>query len=371
MFYNCNSLTSLDVSNFNTSNVTDMSYMFAYCKLLTSLDISNFNINNSAKLTSIVDYCSKLKDIGMIYCDQYTVDTVAANAYDEEKTIWVKEGIVQEKVYNQSIYKVYKENSKTINLNAPLRAIGNVKDRFIKRDGKWYVERNCGEFTIKSSTPINIETPSEAAAIVSIDRTYVNNMKVDSGITLLICSNFKSENNYSASYYTYINPTNIAFTLPLTANTSAKVHEILDGTKFVYLLEHPTYEEIEDPTVFIVSENINILNTSSIPCNMIAQNTSYAAIGVKPNTQYTVISDNPVQGVYLCGTEISMNSNTILITTPRELADNNLIFYGIGEVGNIMLIEGDYRNNDFEYFTGSVEVGKTASGKYTFVKDEE
>ena len=28
MFYNCSSLTSLNLSNFNTNNVTDMRYMF-------------------------------------------------------------------------------------------------------------------------------------------------------------------------------------------------------------------------------------------------------------------------------------------------------------------------------------------------------
>ena len=42
MFYNCSKLTSLDVSKFDTSKVTNMSYMFSRCGLI-SLDISNFN----------------------------------------------------------------------------------------------------------------------------------------------------------------------------------------------------------------------------------------------------------------------------------------------------------------------------------------
>ena len=41
MFYNCTFLTSLDVSNFNTSNVTNMSYMFQSCSKLTTLDLSS------------------------------------------------------------------------------------------------------------------------------------------------------------------------------------------------------------------------------------------------------------------------------------------------------------------------------------------
>ena len=45
MFEECSSLKELNISNFNTNNVTDMSDMFKGCKLLTELNISNFNIN--------------------------------------------------------------------------------------------------------------------------------------------------------------------------------------------------------------------------------------------------------------------------------------------------------------------------------------
>ena len=43
MFYGCNSLISLDISKLNTKNVADMSYMFYGCNSLTSLDISQLN----------------------------------------------------------------------------------------------------------------------------------------------------------------------------------------------------------------------------------------------------------------------------------------------------------------------------------------
>ena len=36
MFSNCSSLTSLDLSNFNTQNVIDMRCIFEGCSLLTS-----------------------------------------------------------------------------------------------------------------------------------------------------------------------------------------------------------------------------------------------------------------------------------------------------------------------------------------------
>ena len=53
MFYSCNQLKSLDLSNFNTSKVTDMSYMFANCRALLNLDIRNFNFNNVTTSTSM------------------------------------------------------------------------------------------------------------------------------------------------------------------------------------------------------------------------------------------------------------------------------------------------------------------------------
>ena len=64
MFYGCNNLTSLDLSNFNTSNVTDMSYMFSFCKL-TSLDLSNFNTSNVSDMSSMFWGCYNLTSLDL------------------------------------------------------------------------------------------------------------------------------------------------------------------------------------------------------------------------------------------------------------------------------------------------------------------
>ena len=66
MFSGCSSLTSLDVSNFSTSNVTDMSYMFESCSNLISLDLSNFKTNSVTKMRSMFAYCSKLRFLNLI-----------------------------------------------------------------------------------------------------------------------------------------------------------------------------------------------------------------------------------------------------------------------------------------------------------------
>ena len=42
MFFGCKSLTNIDLSNFNTQNVTDMSYMFDECNSLIKKLTNNF-----------------------------------------------------------------------------------------------------------------------------------------------------------------------------------------------------------------------------------------------------------------------------------------------------------------------------------------
>ena len=65
MFYNCSSLTSLDVSSFNTANVTEMQYMFWGCSKLTSLDVSNFNTANVTVMSNMFNGCSKLASLDL------------------------------------------------------------------------------------------------------------------------------------------------------------------------------------------------------------------------------------------------------------------------------------------------------------------
>ena len=46
MFIVCDELTEIDLTNFDTSLVTDMSRMFQDCGSLTSVNLSNLNTRN-------------------------------------------------------------------------------------------------------------------------------------------------------------------------------------------------------------------------------------------------------------------------------------------------------------------------------------
>ena len=63
MFGSCSNLTSLDVSNFDTSKVTNMSSMFYGCKVITSLDVNNFNTTNVTDMKSMFNGCSNLTSL--------------------------------------------------------------------------------------------------------------------------------------------------------------------------------------------------------------------------------------------------------------------------------------------------------------------
>ncbi len=53
MFYGCSGLTRLDVSMFNTSNATNFSGMFQGCESLTTLNLSNFNTQYATDMSKM------------------------------------------------------------------------------------------------------------------------------------------------------------------------------------------------------------------------------------------------------------------------------------------------------------------------------
>ena len=67
LFNECEYLTNINLSNFNTENVNDMSYMFYRCRLLTNINLSNFNTQNVKNMSYIFSRCKSLKNIDLSY----------------------------------------------------------------------------------------------------------------------------------------------------------------------------------------------------------------------------------------------------------------------------------------------------------------
>ena len=69
MFYWMSNLTSLDLSNFDTSKVTDMKSMFYCMRILTTLDLSNFNT-------------SKVTNMSSMFYDMYSLTALDLSSFD-------------------------------------------------------------------------------------------------------------------------------------------------------------------------------------------------------------------------------------------------------------------------------------------------
>ena len=63
MFVDCNLLASVDVSKWNTSKVTDMASMFSGCGTLRSIDVSKWNTSNVTDISGMFFGCGSLHSV--------------------------------------------------------------------------------------------------------------------------------------------------------------------------------------------------------------------------------------------------------------------------------------------------------------------
>ena len=76
MFSGCKAITTLDVSGFDTSSVTDMSGMFSDCNAITTLDVSGFDTSNVTAMGSMFSCCYNLKVLDVSGFDTSKVTNV-------------------------------------------------------------------------------------------------------------------------------------------------------------------------------------------------------------------------------------------------------------------------------------------------------
>ena len=133
MFRNCEALTALDVSNFNTEKVTYMSSMFSYCKALTSLDVSNFNTQNVTHMDGMFFDC---KSLTTIFCNSnWKVGDKVNGGYMFENCTQLK-GI--NTAYNWKKTGIEMANPTTGYFTSKTTGIDHVKTADRAGDGKAY-----------------------------------------------------------------------------------------------------------------------------------------------------------------------------------------------------------------------------------------
>lgn len=82
MFNGCRNVKKLDCSKFDTSNVTEMTYMFQYCINLLELDVSSFNTDQVETMEAMFKDCQKLTSLDLSHFNTENVSTMNSMFYD-------------------------------------------------------------------------------------------------------------------------------------------------------------------------------------------------------------------------------------------------------------------------------------------------
>ena len=82
MFYNCKNITAIDLSSFNSQNVTDMSKMFYGCSYLININLSNINTQKVTNMRSMFFNCHRLTEIDLSWFDTKNVKDMTCMFYD-------------------------------------------------------------------------------------------------------------------------------------------------------------------------------------------------------------------------------------------------------------------------------------------------
>jgi len=65
IFSGCSSIRSIDLSNFNSSNVENMSFMFSHCISLTNINLLNLETQNVTSMNGMFFLCGSIKNIDL------------------------------------------------------------------------------------------------------------------------------------------------------------------------------------------------------------------------------------------------------------------------------------------------------------------
>ena len=85
MFFNMSNLTTLNLSNFDTSKVTNMSYMFQDVSKLTTLNLSNFDTSKVTNMNSMFAGMSNLATLNLSNLDTSKVTNMSGMFFDVSK----------------------------------------------------------------------------------------------------------------------------------------------------------------------------------------------------------------------------------------------------------------------------------------------
>ena len=224
-------------------------------------------------------------------------------------------------------FKLHKINTQQLT-HEPLRAVREVKDRYVLIDGKWYIERNCAEVVLDGSD--DEKWGIDTNGVMYIAKTSWNGLKHKPN-TRPITNNIPSSTTISD----VIDKMWMGNSYIFSINTGGTLSEWLNylannPLTVIYQLETPIYEPIDYNPLEVYSDVTHISTNSTIPCNVTVKNHGYNCI-LKPSTTYTISSN--------------LGLNTV--TTGADIGDSCLRFMDtntsdVTTMKNVLVLEGDW-----------------------------
>ena len=126
MFYKCSNIINIDLSSFNTKNVTNMSWMFGVCSKLTNIDLSSFNTQNVTNMMGMFDWCSNLTNIDL---SSFNTENVTKMSHMFDACYNLKKISINRK-YNEKLINETKNKNITVE-EYDLGDWGNKLNKFI------------------------------------------------------------------------------------------------------------------------------------------------------------------------------------------------------------------------------------------------
>ena len=88
MFYNCKSLTSIDISNFNLKNVISIYSIFCNCENLLTINLPNFT-SNANNYSYIFKNCKNLKYLNLSTFSPNEINSIKEMFYGCDSLIYL------------------------------------------------------------------------------------------------------------------------------------------------------------------------------------------------------------------------------------------------------------------------------------------
>ena len=272
MFAHCSLLTSLDLSNFDTSNVQSMANLFSHCHKLESLDVSNFNTSLIKSMNKMFDNCLALHSLDLSNFDTSNVNSMESMLSSCKNLEFLYINILNSNITFKDIFKPTKDNfiicgENGENLINDLNLIDiNIRCNISNpiNEFKCFTNKN-GNFN-SNNYACNICGNNASSCYIEIkhnfiDETksvqYTNQITENFNFNTIITNNFISQTISTIEFSKEINDNELTTVINEIINKSSDFYSLEESTEIIH-----EKTEINNGTIFNYALNETYANLS-------------------------------------------------------------------------------------------------------------